>query len=54
MLGRLIGLITLPLRLAWKVVTLPFTVVSCLAKLACLGTAVGIIVVIVVVVILLT
>ena len=29
-----IGLVTLPLRLTWKIVTLPFTIASFLMKLA--------------------
>ena len=53
-MGKLLGLILLPLRLALKVVTLPFTVASFITKLAFLGTVVGIIVIIVVVVFLVT
>ncbi len=53
-MGKLLGLINLPLRLALKVVTLPFTVASLITRLAFLGTVVGTIVLIVVVVILIT
>ena len=53
-MGKLIGLILLPLRWALKVVTLLFTVASFITKLAFLGTVVGAIVLIVVAVILVT
>ena len=51
---KLLGLIIWPLKLVWKIFRLPFTLASCLTKLACLGTATGIIVIIVVLILLLS
>ncbi|MCI0900599.1 MAG: hypothetical protein J4N70_06670 [Chloroflexi bacterium] len=48
---KLIGLVTLPIRLALKLLRLPFTIMSCITKLGCLLVVIGIPVAIVVVVI---
>ena len=46
----MIGLVTLPLRLAWKIVTLPFTIASFLMKLAFSPIVLGVIAIILVLV----
>lgn len=46
------GLIFLPLRLALKLVKLPFTIMGCITKLACL-VVVGIVIAIIVVILVL-
>ncbi|MCH7842622.1 MAG: hypothetical protein IH963_11165 [Chloroflexi bacterium] len=51
---QLLGLVTLPLRLALKLIRLPLTIMSCITKLGCLLVVIGIPVVIVVVIIYLT
>jgi len=51
---QLLGLATLPLRLAIKLMKLPFTIMSCITKLGCLLVAIGIPVGIVVLIIYLT
>ena len=48
---KLIGLVTLPIRLALKLLRLPFTIMSCITKLGCLLVVIGIPVAIVVAVI---
>lgn len=44
---KLIGLITLPLKLAIKLLKLPLTIASCITKLACLSVVIGIPVVVI-------
>ena len=39
---KLIGLVTLPIRLALKLLRLPFTIMSCITKLGCLLVVIGI------------
>jgi len=39
---KLIGLATLPLRFAIKLLKLPLTIASCITKLACLSVVIGI------------
>ena len=51
---QLLGLVTLPLRLALKLIRLPLTIMSCITKLGCILVVIGIPVVIVVVIIYLT
>ena len=51
---QLLGLATLPLRLAIKLMKLPFTIMSCIPKLGCLLVVIGIPVGIVVLIIYLT
>jgi len=51
---QLLGLSTLPLRLAIKLMKLPFTIMSCITKLGCLLVVIGIPVGIVVLIIYLT
>ncbi|MCH2511706.1 MAG: hypothetical protein MK158_04505 [Dehalococcoidia bacterium] len=51
---QLLGLATLPLRLAIKLMKLPFTIMSCITKLGCLLVVIGIPVGIVVLIIYLT
>ena len=45
---KLLGLATLPLRFAIKLMKLPFTIMSCITKLGCLLVVVGIPVLIIV------
>ena len=51
---QLLGLVTLPLRLALKLIRLPLTIMSCITKLGCLLVVIGIPVVIIVLIIYLT
>lgn len=51
---QLLGLATLPLRLAIKLMKLPFTIMSCITKLGCLIVVIGIPVAIIVLIIYLT
>ena len=51
---QLLGLATLPLRLAIKLMKLPFTIMSCITKLGCFLVVIGIPVGIVVLIIYLT
>ena len=39
---QLLGLVTLPLRLAIKLIKLPFTIMSCITKLGCLIMVIGV------------
>ena len=48
---QLLGLVTLPLRLAIKLMKLPFTIMSCITKLGCLLVVIGIPVVVIVLII---
>ena len=51
---QLLGLVTLPLRLALKLIRLPLTIMSCITKLGCLLVVIGIPAVIIVLIIYLT
>jgi hypothetical protein len=39
---KLLGLITLPLRLVMQLIKLPLTIMSCITKLGCLMVVIGI------------
>ena len=39
---QLLGLVTLPIRFAIKLLKLPFTIMSCITKLGCLLVVIGI------------